>query len=100
VTATHAPHARHPQLVDCIILCNAPALFTAMWNAIRSWLDPVTASKVQIYGASKAEKAKWQAALRAMVDPADLPKEYGGDSDKVVAIPLHAAKRGYKPPAV
>lgn len=86
------------EMVDQIYVVNAPGVFTTLWGAVRSFLDPITASKVMIFGATAKERAKWRAALRAVCPPGDLPKEYGGDSADVVPLPAAAVAKGMKPP--
>jgi hypothetical protein len=86
----------YPELVDAIVMVNAPGIFTQLWNAVKGFLDPVTRSKVMIFGTSKKEKEKCETMLRALIDVKVLPKEYGGESSAVVPIPWHAAQKGMK----
>ena len=75
--------------MDVIIIAFAPAIFTTIFASVKSFLDPVTASKVKVFGTSKAEVEKMAQTLRAIVDPKLLPKEFGGDSDAVVGYPAN-----------
>ena len=77
--------------MDIIVIAFAPALFTSIYATIKTFLDPVTASKVKVFGTSRHEKDKMRQALRSFIDPAVPPKEYGGDSDVEVGYPS-----GYK----
>jgi hypothetical protein len=77
----------YPEMVDVVVLVNAPSIFNALWGAMKAFLDPVTTSKVMVFGQSKHDIEKTHRVLRTLLDPKILPKEYGGDSDLVVAYP-------------
>jgi len=81
-------------MVDQIILANAPGIFSSIWAMVKGFLDPVTRSKVQVFSSGKTDKERLGKALRAMIDPSKLPKEYGGDSEIMVGIPGPAAAAG------
>ena len=86
----------YPEMVDVIVLCNAPGIFSSIWSMVKGFLDPVTRSKVQVYSAGKQDKERLFSTFRAMIDPAKLPKEYGGDSSIVVPLPGPAIAAGVK----
>ncbi|KAJ7617012.1 CRAL-TRIO domain-containing protein [Mycena rosella] len=50
----------YPECMGAFYIINAPWAFTAIWAAIRPWLDEVTAAKVQI------------------IEEDSLPKDFGG----------------------
>lgn len=78
----------YPEFVDQIIVCFAPAIFTTLFATIKGFLDPITASKVRVFGTSKSEVDKMKLLLRSFIDPSVLPKEFGGDSTtNVVGYP-------------
>jgi len=83
------PH--YPEMVDVAVLMNAPAIFNALWSGMKAFLDPVTTSKVMVFGQGRNDTEKAHRTLRAILESKNLPKEYGGDSDVVVAYPM-----GYK----
>ena len=63
-----------PEILGKCLIINAPSFFSLIWSIIRRWLDPRTASKIEIYSSkSKAEKR-----LSELVAQENLPKEYGG----------------------
>jgi hypothetical protein len=72
-----------------IIITFAPAIFTTIFATIKGFLDPVTASKVKVFGTSKSEVEKMAHTLRTIMDPKLLPKEFGGESDVEVGYPSH-----------
>lgn len=59
-------------------------------------LDKVTESKVKVFGSSKSQKDKVEKYLRSFIDPKLIPKEFGGDSEAVVPLPLNAREMGLK----
>jgi len=79
----------YPEMVDVIVVTHAPAVFSGLFAAIKGFLDPVTASKVRVFGSSKQDVAKMKKALRQIIDPEILPKEYGGDSSVEVGYPAN-----------
>lgn len=76
-------------MVDIIVIAFAPAIFSALFASIKAFLDPVTASKVRVFGTSKHDVEKMKALLRSMVDPKALPREFGGESPIEVGYPLN-----------
>ena len=76
-------------MVDVIVVTHAPAVFSGLFAAIKGFLDPVTASKVRVFGSSKQDVAKMKKALRQIIDPEVLPREYGGDSSVEVGYPAN-----------
>lgn len=48
----------YPETVHRIYIINAPAAFPMIWRVIRGWLDPVTATKIQVLGSNAAQKVK------------------------------------------
>jgi len=40
----------YPEMVDVVVLVNAPSIFNALWGAMKAFLDPVTTSKVMVFG--------------------------------------------------
>jgi hypothetical protein len=55
-----------------LAVINAPSVFSTLWPLVKSFLDPVTVSKIHVLGADYKEK------LRELVDEDQLPVEYGG----------------------
>ena len=56
-----------------IYIINAPNLFSQMvWPIIKPWMDPVSASKVQILG------SEYEEALLKQIPKENLPVEFGG----------------------
>ncbi|KAI9722627.1 MAG: hypothetical protein M1812_001558 [Candelaria pacifica] len=68
--------AHYPETLDRIFVIGAPSFFPTVWSWIKKWFDPVTTSKIHILGAGDARRT-----LANFIDPADLPKKYGGELD-------------------
>jgi hypothetical protein len=66
--------AHYPERLACNIVINAPRIFSATWRLIRSWLDPVTVSKIFILG----PESEWRPVLADKIDNTQLALEYGG----------------------
>ena len=63
------------QSLNRFIVINAPAAFSAVWRIIRTFIDPRTATKVEIFA---SRKQVWQARLLELIDADHLPSDYGG----------------------
>ena len=57
-----------------MFIINCPRFFSASWRIIKGWLDPRTASKIEVV-ASKKEAVK---KLLELIDEDQLPVDYGG----------------------
>ena len=58
--------------MGALYVINAPSIFPALWNAVKGWIDPVTARKIHILGDDYKE------TLLSIIDENVLPEEYGG----------------------
>jgi CRAL/TRIO domain len=63
-----------PETMSKMLIVNAPTFFAATWTIIKGWLDPRTASKIEVF----SNKAKMEARLLEYVDADQLPSDYGG----------------------
>lgn len=72
-----------PETMSKMLIVNAPTFFSATWRIIKGWLDPRTASKIEVIsGRSACEKR-----LLELVDEKQLPCDYGGkgpDTNKIM----------------
>jgi len=69
--------AHYPERLGVNICVNCPFIFTATWRLIRTWLDPVTVSKILILGTNEAE---WKAKVFDHISPDQLSVEFGGQN--------------------
>ncbi|CAK9116884.1 unnamed protein product [Durusdinium trenchii] len=65
----------YPESLAVLFIVNAPVFFVAFYRLIQSWLDPVTASKIQVLGSN------FQHKLLEHIDADQLPITYGGTVD-------------------
>lgn len=68
--------AHYPETLDRIFIIGAPAFFPTVWGWIKRWFDPITTSKIFILSAHEM-----QATLESFIEPANIPKKYGGQLD-------------------
>ncbi|KAK9366599.1 CRAL-TRIO domain-containing protein [Lipomyces kononenkoae] len=68
--------AHYPETLGCIFIIGAPSFFSTVWGWIKRWFDPITTSKIFILS-----KHDMKATLELFIDPANIPKKYGGELD-------------------
>lgn len=71
--------AHYPESLGCIIVHNAPWIFSTVWNVIKNWLDPVVLSKIHF--------TKGYDDLRHIIDPEHIPTYLGGKDEVDNAYP-------------
>jgi CRAL/TRIO domain len=57
-----------------MFIINCPMFFSASWRLIKGWLDPRTASKIEVISSKDQAKKK----LLELIDVDQLPSDYGG----------------------
>ncbi|KAI0112508.1 CRAL/TRIO domain protein [Nemania sp. FL0031] len=65
----------YPEVVSKIYLLNAPPSFSRIWAFIKPWIDPKTASKVDV-----VQSADALTTLLETIDIECIPERYGGKS--------------------
>ncbi|PMD30679.1 CRAL/TRIO domain-containing protein [Hyaloscypha variabilis F] len=68
--------AHYPETLDRIFIIGAPAFFPTVWGWIKRWFDPITTSKIFILSHHDLLPT-----LESFIDPANIPKKYGGQLD-------------------
>lgn len=63
-----------PETLYKMFIINSPRFFSATWTIIKGWLDPRTASKIEVLSSRKA----WEKVLLDYIDVDQLPSDYGG----------------------
>lgn len=65
-----------PETLNKMVIVNAPGFFSMTWKLIRGWIDQRTSSKVEVVGTDKEKVLK---KLSNLIDPDELPADYGGN---------------------
>lgn len=68
--------AHYPETLDRIFVIGAPSFFPTVWGWIKRWFDPITTSKIFILS-----QEEMKSTLESFIDPANIPKKYGGELD-------------------
>jgi CRAL/TRIO domain len=63
-----------PETMCKMFIVNAPTFFAATWRLIKGWLDPRTASKIEVISSRKTMEKK----IKEVVDDDQIPSDYGG----------------------
>jgi hypothetical protein len=65
----------YPETLGRMFIINVPTIFSAAWALIRPFLDERTQRKIEIFSSASA----WKKRLREVVEPRDLPVDFGGE---------------------
>jgi len=63
-----------PETMSKMLIINCPSFFPPTWRLIKGWLDPRTASKIEVISG----KANSEKRLLELIDADQLPNDYGG----------------------
>lgn len=69
--------SQYPETLGRTFILNASSLFPMVWRMVRPWLDPVVASKIQIF----AGVDSWHPYLLEHVGAEYLSSSYGGEAE-------------------
>lgn len=78
--------AQYPETLGRFFIINTPYVFPMVWKMVRTFLDPVVASKIHII----AKRSDWEPALLDFIGADNLSQTYGG-----TAPPLNADLHPY-----
>ena len=65
----------YPEIADKIVLFNVPRVASVFYRAVRTFLDPVTAEKIEIHSGVPMD------VLEKIMPKSVIPREYGGSND-------------------
>ena len=80
--------AQYPETLGRFFIINTPSVFPLVWRGVKMFLDPVVASKIEIFGCKEAE---WKKRLFEYIGESNLPENYGG-----LLPPLTASRHPYE----
>mmetsp|Transcript_59884 Transcript_59884/g.177514 ORF Transcript_59884/g.177514 Transcript_59884/m.177514 type:complete len:614 (-) Transcript_59884:1123-2964(-) len=63
-----------PETLHCLVIVNAPGFFSFAWKLIKKFIDPRTASKIEVYSSEKVQTKR----LLELIDGEQLSSDYGG----------------------
>jgi hypothetical protein len=63
-----------PEMLNRMIIINAPMFFSVFWSLIKAFLNPRTVAKIEIY----TKESKGRQRLLELIDANELLAEYGG----------------------
>ena len=70
-----AVEEHYPEIADKIVLFNVPRIASVFYRAVRTFLDPVTAEKIEIHSGVPMD------VLEKIMPKSIIPREYGGTND-------------------
>mmetsp|Transcript_40101 Transcript_40101/g.106065 ORF Transcript_40101/g.106065 Transcript_40101/m.106065 type:complete len:128 (+) Transcript_40101:883-1266(+) len=80
--------AHYPELLNTLVVVNAPSVLAFAWRVIKTWLDAETREKIEILAEKHPEAARvW---LSKLAEPAQLPAQYGGTASPLKDWPLRS----------
>lgn len=65
--------SHYPESLGILFVHKAPWIFSGIWRIVKTWLDPVVASKIVFTNSDKD--------LEKYIERDNIPKEVGGDDD-------------------
>mmetsp|Transcript_18945 Transcript_18945/g.29184 ORF Transcript_18945/g.29184 Transcript_18945/m.29184 type:complete len:638 (+) Transcript_18945:249-2162(+) len=63
-----------PETLHCLVILNAPTIFSFAWSIAKKFIDARTASKVEIYSNTKEGNKR----LEELIDTQSIPSDFGG----------------------
>mmetsp|Transcript_6053 Transcript_6053/g.8579 ORF Transcript_6053/g.8579 Transcript_6053/m.8579 type:complete len:330 (+) Transcript_6053:784-1773(+) len=71
-----------PETLHCLVIINAPGIFSFAWSLVKKFIDPRTASKVEIYSNAKEGKKR----IAEIIETKDIPSDYDGTSPSLSTL--------------
>lgn len=65
-----------PEILFCCVLLNSPRYFPMMWKIIKTFIDPNTASKIEVY----SNELKGRKRVLELIDANELASNFGGSA--------------------
>lgn len=71
-----------PETLHSMLILNAPGWFSLSWKIIKSFIDPRTSKKIEVY----SSKSHGQSRLLQLVDASEVPLDFGGTAPTTDSI--------------
>jgi len=71
-----------PETLHCLVILNAPTIFSLAWSIAKKFIDARTASKVEIYSNTKEGNNR----LAELIDTQNIPSDFGGTAPALTAL--------------
>jgi hypothetical protein len=71
-----------PEMLNHMIIINAPMFFSVFWSLLKAFLSPTTVAKIEIF----TKESKGHQRLLELVDKKELLADYGGDGQSFDAL--------------
>jgi hypothetical protein len=71
-----------PEMLNRMIIINAPMFFSVFWSLIKAFLNPTTVAKIEIY----TRESKGHQRLLELIDKKELLADYGGEGQSFDAL--------------
>ena len=65
----------YPETLGRMFIINVPTIFSVPWAILKPFLDERTQRKIEVFSSVSA----WKKRLREVVEPRDLPVDFGGE---------------------
>ena len=75
----------YPDMMGAIVFVNAPPSFALAWRVMRTWMDPSNRNRTHIISERNPEQA--MELLTRLIDPSQLPANYGGYASPLQSWP-------------
>lgn len=83
---TKEVESHFPEIVDAIVLFNAPRVFATAFPLVKAFMDPITAAKIEVHAGVPS------ARLLELMPSATLPANYGGTASALPRTKLWSAQ--------
>ena len=75
-----------------MVIINAPPSFALAWRVLRGWMDPQVRTRAHILSEKSPELAIEY--LKKLIEPSQLPADFGGDAPPLRSWPERGGLRG------
>ncbi len=70
--------SNYPELLHYVMIINAPRFFNMMFSVIKPFMSQATLDKLQVFGSSSSDRAKWVQIVQQRFPAESMPPHWGG----------------------